>query len=167
MKHSIRNLWGNRIPAFVHTHIHRFIANEKDFSLSLEMTRRAGSPHIVFHTATWFVRLSLPRIVIPSVVEGSLLPQLPHQLCWSIYMKHRIPHSWSIRLPVSVHTHTPFNRERKRFLAIARNDTREHDRLASSFTPPEMSGKLKKDRSKKGLVLFASLVILNIEIGPK
>ena len=37
-------------------------------------------------------------------------------------MKHRIPHSWSIRLPVSVHTHTPIDRNRKRFLACARND---------------------------------------------
>ena len=30
--------------------------------------------------------------------------------------------AWSIRLPVFVHTHTPFHRKRKRFLACARND---------------------------------------------
>lgn len=34
-----------------HVHIHRFTADEKDFSLSLEMTgEEGGSPHIVFHT---------------------------------------------------------------------------------------------------------------------
>ena len=37
-------------------------------------------------------------------------------------MKHRIPYSWRIRLPVLVHTHTLFYRKRKRFLAFARND---------------------------------------------
>ena len=38
---------------------------------------------------------------------------------------HEAPYpsnAWSIRLPVFVHTHTPFNRKRKRFLACARND---------------------------------------------
>ena len=40
------------------------------------------------------------------------------------------------RLPVSVHTHTSFDRQRKRFLACARNDTWGGDRLTSSFIPP-------------------------------
>ena len=38
---------------------------------------------------------------------------------------HEAPYpsnAWSIRLPVFVHTHTPFHRKRKRFLACARND---------------------------------------------
>ena len=38
---------------------------------------------------------------------------------------HEAPYpsnAWSIRLPVSVHTHTPIDRKRKRFLAFARND---------------------------------------------
>ena len=35
---------------FPFTRIYRFSANEKDFSLSLEMTHGAGSPHIVFYT---------------------------------------------------------------------------------------------------------------------
>ena len=38
---------------------------------------------------------------------------------------HEAPYpsnAWSIRLPASVRTHTPFQRERKRFLACARND---------------------------------------------
>ena len=38
---------------------------------------------------------------------------------------HEAPYpsnAWSIRLPVFVHTHTPFPRKRKRFLACARND---------------------------------------------
>ena len=51
-------------------------------------------------------------------------------------MKHRIPYSWSIRLPVSVRAHTPFHRQRKRFLACARNDTREKVAPSLSFTPP-------------------------------
>ena len=51
-------------------------------------------------------------------------------------MKHRIPYSWSIRLPVSVRTHTPSYRKRKRFLAFARNDGTGEDRPSSSFTPP-------------------------------
>ena len=41
---------------------------------------------------------------------------------------HEAPYpsnAWSIRLPVFVHTHTPFDRKRKRFLACARNDMRE------------------------------------------
>ena len=40
------------------------------------------------------------------------------------------------RLPVSVHTHTSFDRQRKRFLVGARNDTWGGDRLTSSFIPP-------------------------------
>ena len=51
-----------------------------------------------------------------------MLLRLCCSLCSSVCMKHHIPHSWSIRLPVSVRTHTPFQRERKRFLACARND---------------------------------------------
>ena len=41
---------------------------------------------------------------------------------------HEAPYpsnAWSIRLPVSVHTHTPIDRKRKRFLACARNDMRK------------------------------------------
>ena len=51
-------------------------------------------------------------------------------------MKHRIPHSWSIRLPVSVHTHTPSYRKRKRFLACARNAGmgKRYSRIASFLT---------------------------------
>ena len=51
-------------------------------------------------------------------------------------MKHRIPHSWSIRLPVSVHTHPPSYRKRKRFLACARNDGmgKRYSRIASFLT---------------------------------
>lgn len=42
-----------------HVHIHRFTADEKDFSLSLEMTgEEGGSPHIVFHT--------VPQRLVPS-----------------------------------------------------------------------------------------------------
>ncbi len=38
-------------PFLPHVHIHRFTADEKDFSLLLEMTgEEGGSPHIVFHT---------------------------------------------------------------------------------------------------------------------
>ena len=36
---------------FPFTRIHRFSANEKDVSLSLEMTHGAGSPRIIYHTA--------------------------------------------------------------------------------------------------------------------
>ena len=39
------------------------------------------------------------------------------------------------RLPVSVHTHTPFHRKRKRFLAFARNDTWRENHLTSFFIP--------------------------------
>ena len=42
-----------------HVHIHRFTADEKDFSLSLEMTgEEGGSPHIIFHT--------VPQGLVPS-----------------------------------------------------------------------------------------------------
>ena len=46
MKHRIRDTWKDRLPAFVRTHTTRFTANEKDFSLTLEMTRgKRIAPH--------------------------------------------------------------------------------------------------------------------------
>ena len=78
------------------------------------------------------VGLSRPRIVIGSAAEGSLL--IP-----ALIRLHEAPYPpmhGKDRLPVSVHTHTSFDRQRKRFLVCARNDTWGGDRLTSSFIPP-------------------------------
>ena len=68
------------------------------------------------------VSLSLLSYRHPERSRGIFVAAALLFLCSSVCMKHRIPHSWSIRLPASVRTHTPFQRERKRFLACARND---------------------------------------------
>ena len=67
---------------------------------------------------------------------------------------HEAPYpsnAWSIRLPVFVHTHTPIDLKRKRFLACARNDMREKIAPHSlsyrrRFQPTETSRQSKKDQ---------------------
>ena len=44
---------------------------------------------------------------------------------WEIWIPHPYVQSTEDRFPIFIHTHTPFHRERKRCLAIARNDTRK------------------------------------------
>ena len=70
MKHRIPHSWSIRLPAFVRTHIHYFTANEKDFSLSLEMTVRgsgilflphAGNALVQGHGSTSFLWKEVPQ----------------------------------------------------------------------------------------------------------
>ena len=84
MKHRIPQYTGKTGFPFPFTRIHRLTANEKDFSLSLEMTHGAGSPLIIFHTARnvrqtkkdqshqndWFFT-SLPRMGKGDRVSGA------------------------------------------------------------------------------------------------
>ena len=51
------------------------------------------------------VRTAVSRFVISSVALDlcCIRPSCP--LHYASYLKHRIPHSWEYRLPVSVHTH--------------------------------------------------------------
>ena len=141
MKHRIPPMLGASGFPFLFTRIHCFTANEKDFSLTLKMTLResgilAPKPSPVGRlwcgaevgSQSGIKRNGKEHFPVSSSQaqpRDLCCSPLPHQLCYASYMKHRIPHSWRIRLPVSVHTHTPIDRKRKRFLARARNDMLE------------------------------------------
>ena len=117
------------------------IANEKDVSLSLEMTirgcgilvspsflwkevprRGGGSPHSRYRLKK-NVRYAFPRFVIPSAAEGSFSFPVSVFLRNAVCMKHRVPTSQRVRcFPLSVILASFPDRKRKRFLAFARND---------------------------------------------
>lgn len=74
MKH--RYSWSDRLPISPHVHIHRFTADEKDFSLSLEMTgEEDGSPHIVCHTVRQSL-VSSHQPPVPTLSPSHTLPRL-------------------------------------------------------------------------------------------
>ena len=87
--------------------------------------------------------MCLSRFVIPSAAEGSFSFPISVFLCNAVCMKHRAPKSHKARFfpfPASL-TASP-DRERKRFLAFARNDNMGGRRLgyrevAFSFLAPQ------------------------------
>ena len=88
------------------------------------------------------VRYAFPRIVIPSAAEGSF--SFPVSLSLSlrnaVYMKHRDPTSHGVRcFPLSAVLASFPDRERKRFLASARNDNM--GKAAFSYLPPSSGRK--------------------------
>ena len=93
-------------------------------------TERAGNASYSKEFKVSCVLFTICEAIPPLVSSSRAQPRdlcccgFHYSLCYAPCMRHRIPHSWSIRLPVSVHTHTLFYRKRKRFLANARNDTR-------------------------------------------
>ena len=154
MKHRIPPMLGASGFPFLFTRIHRFPANEKDFSLALEMTVREsgilaslsfsrGKALVQGHDSPSFLWKEVPRrgggwltqrnkkqwarsIFSYRHPESSQGIFVAAALLFSLLIRlHEAPYpsnAWSIRLPVFVHTHTPFPRKRKRFLACARND---------------------------------------------
>ena len=78
---------------------------------------------------------TFPRFVIPSAAEGSFSFPVSVFIRKAVCMKHRAPHSHEARcFPLS--DFLPFfpDRERKRFLACARNDNM--GKAAFSYLPP-------------------------------
>ena len=158
---------GSRVfPACRSSHILCLAANEKDFSLSLEMTNagkryfrivsllheesvRRYSPSFPWKEVPqrgggWLSQRTEScagerhsRIVIPSGAEGSFSFAVFLFLCGTVCMKHRF---WGrreygvSRLPFLSHP-LPC-RERKRFLAFARND--ECGEAAFSYRKPSV-----------------------------
>ena len=119
-------------------HIAYRTANEKDFSLPLEMTMREGGTLPPSHGRRCPEGAevgSLPkrdekngkqpcsRFVIPSAAEGSFSFAVFFFLCTYICMKHRASKSLGVRcFPCPLSSHCLPDRKRKRFLASARND---------------------------------------------
>ena len=81
------------------------------------------------------VRYAFPRIVIPSAAEGSFSFPVSLFLRNAVCMKHRDPTSHGVRcFPLSAVLASFPDRERKRFLASARND--DTGKAAFSYLPP-------------------------------
>ena len=79
------------------------------------------------------VRYAFPRIVIPSAAEGSFSFPVSLSLRNAVCMKHRDPTSHGVRcFPLSAVLASFPDRERKRFLAFARNDDtgKRHSRIS-------------------------------------
>jgi len=81
------------------------------------------------------VRYAFPRFVIPSAAEGSFSFPVSLFLRNAVYMKHRDSTSHGVRcFPLSAVLASFPDRERKRFLASARNDNM--GKAAFSYLPP-------------------------------
>ena len=103
-------------------------ANEKDFSLSLEMTIR-GKGFAIGKGGEWLPQwfekeceMYLSRFVIPSAAEGPFSFPVSVFLRKAVCMKHRTPKSHEACFPFPALLTSSPNRKRKRFLAFARND---------------------------------------------
>ena len=130
-------------------------ANEKDFSLSLEMTIR-GKGFAIGKGGEWLPQwfekeceMYLSRFVIPSAAEGSFSFPVSVFLRKAVCMKHRTPKSHEACFPFPALLTASPNRKRKRFLAFARNDDAGKGfaigKAAFSLLPPE-GGTLKGRR---------------------
>ena len=89
------------------------------------------------------VRYAFPRIVIPSAAEGSFSFPVSLSLRNAVCMKHRDPTSHGVRcFPLSAVLASFPDRERKRFLASARND--DTGKATFSYLPPS-SGRRRSE----------------------
>ena len=95
------------------------------------------------------VRYAFPRIVIPSAAEGSYSFPVFLYHRNAVCMKHRDPTSHGVRcFPLSAVLASFPDRERKRFLASARNDNM--GKAAFSYLPP-FSGRRCPEGTEVGI----------------
>ena len=107
---------------------HCFPYNGKDFGLLPPSSGRRcpeGAEVGSCYRLKKNVRYAFPRFVIPSPAEGSFSFPVSLFLRNAVYMKHRDPTSHGVRcFPLSAVLASFPDRERKRFLAFARNNDR-------------------------------------------
>ena len=96
-----------------------FLAHSPSF-LRKEVPRRGGGWLPLWTQKECEIRLS--RFVIPSAAEGSFSSPVSVFLRKAVCMKHRTPKSHEACFPFSALLTASPDRERKRFLAFARND---------------------------------------------
>ena len=148
MKHHIRDPWKNRLPVSVHVHTPFHRKRKRFLACARNDTRGRIAPHSFSHRRIdWYLSETLYPTPSPEGCFSPCEPPLAHvrlsllsyrhpersrgifvatAILFPVLIRlHETPYPPMLgedSLPVSVHTHTPFDRERKRFLAHARND---------------------------------------------